>query len=674
MPGGSDRFLSVFLPGNIVTPGEPSTLQFAIVDDAQIEGGKRAIVRNYRDANASDAGRIRRVQWEIWGPIGASLESTAGRLGTDFCRNLETRWERRLLSSGKQIEVELDNDDPVGTPSYFGDSNFGDNYFYSGPQLVQGQDVVVFDEQEGYLFVSRGSLTTQVRLDDFSIVQTKQHNADVLDAALWRGKGRLAMGRYQPMQTRDYVDAVGSTYIDTVAISPTQDVYAQAVKRGSDRAWYIDADPGSTTFNFAGYSLDSFETLAAPFQVGDPDINTTGIGPFGPFTMFGAEDNLYSFTDQGKPVPLSRALLSHFSDHNGMQWADPGWGWNYAMTSIGLRALQPGIDNPVGLGERMRGFTGHDGIPHAIWAERGELWVVYATTNGELYGYRGAFGPETANTGQPLWFPWFYEASSTCGALFSSVRGLDDPLRHFRMFRGNGTNMKYMQAASDGRDDLCGEHYFYSTEGGDWYGTTLDRDPNLLKTLRLLRFRTRNVNAGSSWQVGMAFNPPPAFGADADYVDIGNLITSDGAHTIKPIQGNIPLTNISGYSMKPRFTQVAGAVDAEDNPPEVYGTLEAEYDERPEQIEEVSVVVNMTGTSYSNNYIWDTLRELLGSTVNGPFQIQLPDDLPPVVTKNSIGGKKWAMLSSVDKRQDLKDPSIEGVALTFQIWPQGDTI
>ena len=673
MPGGSDRFLSVYLPGNIVSPGEPSTIQLAIVDDAQIESGKRAIVRNYRDANASDAGRIRRVQWEVWGPIGSSLESTSGRLGTDFCRNLETRWERRLISSGQQTEVNLNNDDPVGTPSYFGTANFGDNYFYSGPQFIQSKDVVVFDEQAGYLFVSRGSLTTQVRLDDFSIVQTKQHNADVLDAALWRGKGRLAMGRYMPMQTRDYVDAVGSTYIDTVAISPAQDVYAQAVKRGSDRAWYIDADPNSTTYNYAGYSLDSFETLAAPFQVGDPDVNTTGIGPFGPFTMFGAEDNLYSFTDQGKPVPLSRALLNHLTDHNGQQWADPGWGWNYAITSIGLRAIQPGIDNPVGIGERMRGFTGHDGIPHAIWAERGELWCVYWTSEGDLYGYRGAFGPETANTGQPLWFPWFYKADSTCGALFSSVRGVADPLKEFRVFRGDGTNMTYMLAASDGRDDLS-PTYVYSTDGGDWYGTTLDRDTNLLKTLRLARFKTRSMTAGSSWQLGMAFNPPPKNTASATYVNVGNAVNDNGGHTIEPVQGNLALSNISGFTMKPRLTQVAAGTGASSTPPEVNGTLEIEYDERPEQIEEITVMVNMTGTAYSNNYIWDTLRELLGSTVNGPFQIQLPDDLPPVVTKNSGGGKKWAMLANVTHRDDLKDPSIEGVALTFLVWPQGDTI
>jgi hypothetical protein len=673
MPGGSDRFLSVFLPGNIVTPGEPSTLQFAIVDDTQIANGKRAITRTYRDANASDAGRIRRVQWEVWGPIGASLESTAGRLGTDFCRNLETRWERRLISSGQQTEVNLGGDDPVGGPSYFGTAYFGNNNFYSGPESLPGADVVVFDEQQGYLFAHRGNLSTQISLDTFALIQTKDHGTPVLDAALWRSKGRLAMGRYIPMQTRDYVDAVGSTYIDTVAISPTQDVYAQAVKRGSDRAWYIDADPGSTTFNFAGYSLDAFETLAAPFQVGDPDVNTTGIGPFGPFTMFGAQDNLYSFTDQGKPVPLSRALLNHLSSQNGQQWADPGWGWNYAITAIGLRAIQPGIDNPVGIGERMRGFTGHDGVPTAIWAERGELWIVYKTTQGDLYGYRGAFGPETAATGQPLIFPWFYKAGGTCKALFSSISGLADPIHNYRMFRGDGTNMTYMLGSSDGRDDLNAD-YVYSTDGGTWYGTTLDREANLLKTLRLARFKTRSLTSGSSWRLAMAFDPPPTQTANATYVNIGNAVTSNGGQTIEPVQGNVALTNISGRTMKPRFTQVAGGTGADSTPPEINGTLEIEYDERPEQIEEITVVVNMTGTAYSNNYIWDTMRELLGSTVNGPFQIQLPDDLPPVVVKGSAGGKKWAMLSAVTHRDDLKDPAVEGVQLVFQVWPQGDTI
>jgi hypothetical protein len=667
MPGGSDRFLSVFLPGNIVSPGEPSTLQFAIVDDAQISGGKRAITRTYRDANASDAGRIRRVQWEIWGPIGASLESTSGRLGTDFCQNLETRWERRLISAGQQTEVDLTGDDPASTHDAFGTSYFGTGYF-SSVAAVPNYDVNVFDEQEGYLFVHRGNLSTQVDMSSWTVVETVDQMAEVLDAASWYGYGRIALGSDVPMQTRTVVTGSGSTYADTTATSPAQDVYAYAVKRGSDRAWYIDANTGGTTKNYAGYSLDSFDTLAAPFQVGDPLIPTTGIGPFGPFTMFGAQDNLYSFTDQGKPVPLSRALLNHQTTHNGQQWADPGWGWNYAITSIGLRAIQPGVDNPVGIGERMRGFTGHDGVPHAIWAERGELWIVYQAKNNDLYGYRGAFGPETANTGQPLMFPWFYQVSANSNAVFSTA-STPSP----NIFRADGTNIRRQIISPDGRDDLY-QYYVYSTDGGEWYGTTLDRDTNLLKTLRLARFKTRSMTAGSSWQLGMAFDPPPTNTAGATYVNVGNAVTSNGAYTIEPVQGNAALNNISGRTMKPRLTQIAAGAGADSTPPEVNGTLEIEYDERPEQIEEVTVVVNMTGTAYSNNYIWDTMRELLGSTVNGPFQIQLPDDLPPVVTKNSGGGKKYAMLSAATHRDDLKDPAIEGVQLVFQVWPQGDTI
>jgi hypothetical protein len=667
MPGGSDRFLSVFLPGNIVTPGEPSTLQFAIVDDAQIANGKRAITRTYRDANASDAGRIRRVQWEVWGPIGASLESTAGRLGTDFCRNLETRWERRLISAGKENFVDLTADDPPQTAAAFGTAIFGDDTF-SGSVAVPTYDIRVFDEQAGYLFAHRNNLSTQIDMGNWTVIESVDQGTQVLDAALWRGMGRIALGSGTPMQTRTNVTSTGSTYADTTATSPAQDVYAFAVKRGSDRAWYIDADTGGTTLNYAGYTLDSFDTLAAPFQVGDPDVNTNGIGPFGPFTMFGADDNLYSFTDQGKPVPLSRALLNHFSSHNGIQWADPGWGWNYAITAIGLRAIQPGIDNPVGIGERMRGFTGHDGVPHAIWAERGELWIVYQAKNNDLYGYRGAFGPETAATGQPLLFPWFYQTSNYCNSIFSTAT-TSTPL----IIRDDAGNMRYQIISPDGRDDLY-QYYVYGTDGGEWYGTTLDREANLLKTLRLARFKTRSLTSGSSWRLSMAFDPPPTNAAGATYVNIGNAVTSNGAQTIEPVQGNVALNNISGRTMKPRFTQVAEGTGADSTPPEINGTLEIEYDERPEQIEEITVVVNMTGTAYSNNYIWDTMRELLGSTVNGPFQIQLPDDLPPVVVKGSAGGKKWAMLSAVTHRDDLKDPAVEGVQLVFQVWPQGDTI
>ena len=660
------RNLAIYLPSSLVGSGEPSVLNLAIVDDGKITEGKRAISRAYRDANASDPGRTKRVQWEVWGPIGLSLESTSQGLATDFTQNLESRWERRLISGGAGNTVTLNGDDPPGLGSAFGTAYFGTGYF-SGRATAPSIDVVVFDEQQDNLFAHRGILSTQIDLSNWSVVETVNQIEPVLDAASWRGLGRIAVGSAIPMQTRTAVTSIGCTYTNTVATSPSQSVYAYAVKRGSDRAWYIDAATGSTE-NYAGYSLDSFATLASPFQVGDPSVPTTGIGPFGPFTYFGAEDNLYSFTDQGKPVPLSRALLNHRSTKNGIQWADPGWGWNYAITSIGLRAIQGGVDNPVGIGERMRGFTGHNGVPTALWAERGELWVVYENTSGEIYGYRGTFGQQTGNTGQPILFPWFYQASTDCLAIFST-----STTTYPVIIRGSDDNLIYQIISADGRDDLD-PNYAYSTGGGTWYGTTLDREPNLLKTLRLARFRTRSLTSGSSWQLAVAFDPSPVSTTTATYVDIGSAVTSNGAQTIVPASGSVPTASISGRTMKPRLVQVAGGSGASTTPPEINGQLELEYDERPEQVEEITVLIDVTATGYSENYIWSTLQDLVGSSTDGPYQIQLPDDMPPDVSTASGGGKRYAMLSSITKRDDIKGGDIEGVQLTFVTWPQAVAI
>jgi hypothetical protein len=151
-------------------------------------------------------------------------------------------------------------------------------------------------------------------------------------------------------------------------------VYASAIKRGSDRAWYIDADQNGTTFNFVGYTLDAFVTLASPFPVGDPLVGMNGIGPFNSLTAVGEYDGIYTFTDQGKSVPLSRALDSLHSSLNGAQFADPGFGWNYYNAITGLRAHTfTGVDNPVGIGPGQRNFTGHNGLATALYAALGEL-------------------------------------------------------------------------------------------------------------------------------------------------------------------------------------------------------------------------------------------------------------------------------------------------------------
>ena len=665
MPASDTRALAITLPAALVSSGEPSILLLAIVADSDLKGGKRALTRNYRDSNSKDPARIRRVEWEVWGQIGRSTESTAQSLGIDFTQNLETRWERRLISAGAPNSVNLTTFDPTGTGSLFGVSIFGSPTECFGSSLVGG-GVVVFDEQLSTLFAHRGQLSTQINMSTWAATSSKIQSSPVLDAMYWRRQGRIALGSFTPMQTRVSVGATSSVYADTQDSGST-DIYANAVKRGSDRAWYIDASLSTGTFNYVGYTLDAFQTLASPFQVGDPDVGTTGIGPFGPLTMFGAQDNLYSFTDQGKPVPLSRALINHFSDQNGKQWADPGWGWNYAITAIGLRAIQPGVDNPVGIGERMRGFTGHGGVPTAIWAERGELWVAYTTPAGDVYGYRGAFGAETAQTGQPLLFPWFFVESQTSTAIFSSATPTYPVI-----IRGADTNMTYQIISADGRDDLD-PNYVYAVAGGTAYMTTLDRDANLLKTLRLARFHTRSMGSGDSWTLGIAFDPSPILPTLASYTTIGT-VTSDGYSTITPVSNSAPIANISGRTMKPRLVQVAGSATASTEPPEVNGTLEIEYDERPDQIEEIEVIINLVGTGYSTSYIWDTLLNLVGQASAGPFAIQLPDDLPAGVSSGSGGGQKYAMVASVTALQDLAGSPNGSATLKLQVWPQADTI
>lgn len=862
MPDASLRKLTVTLPDDLVSAGQPTTIELQILSDDQISGSKRAIQRSFRDANASDVGRIRRVEWRfggIAGAIGKSLWSSSGVLGVDFCQNLETRWDDRLTSSIKENLLTLTGFDPPGTGSYFGARYFGSKYFGTGLSGSGGAagDVSVFVEQPGgvgQLFAARGELSTQIDINDapFSVVNSVIQDAVIRDADAWYGNGYLALGPSKPMQRILSATPTGAVYEDTASTSPNASVFANAIKVGSDRAWIIDAAETTVNYNFAGYTLDAFENMASPFQVGDPKQPMNGIGPYGPLTLFGQSNGVFSFTDQGKPVPLSRGLLNLRSTLNGKQFADPGFGWAYYTSITGLRAVNlQGDDNPIGVGERMRGFTGHNGIPSAIWAARGELWIVYGTTGDDMYGYRGVFGPETAITGQPLLFPWFYEADETSNAIYASSTP-DVGTQNLTVFRGDGTNLKWMTIAANGRDDLA--ETVYSPDGGTAYLTTLDKDRNLLKTLRLVRLQTRNMGYGNSWTVAMGFDTEPDDSVGSTYTTIGSIVT-DGFKTSQPVLTGIPLDDISGRTIKPKLTQVASAmwtnyitnpsfesglttgwsyggiggmaartthaqygsyslditagfftsanartsftvpssgtyyaicgvwlesIDAAAGcvfsitnmtgatgtltgtanalltnqwqtvaigpftvasdltgtfnadvtttdhvfidgalitksptifgyfdggyssidgagtaasewtgtrylststwtpsqiaPPELNGTFEIEYDERPEQIEEIRVVVKLDPGTPSDNQLYTQLRQLVGSSVSGPMAIQLPDDLPPGISAASGGGRKYAMLQSVTKRDDIKDGSIEGIELYLEVWPQAEVL
>ena len=679
------RLLSV-----IPSPYTGTPYQFAVVPDDAVGGdksGKRSITRSYGDANASGPMRRRRVEWEIGGAlenfpvgaIGASVESASGYLGIDFAQNVETRWDRRLTSPAKQNRVDLTTLDPPSEVAYF-DTSYFDTSYFAGSGDVADPDVVVFAEQNGYLLCVRGALLTQVDMttDPWTVVSTTVLDANGRDADRWRSNVYIALGPSAPMQRVVGATTSGVTLEDTTSTSPSGDVYASAVKRGSDRAWFIDAESGAT-FNFANYTLNRFVDLASPFQVGDPDVGTTGIGPFGPFTQFGSQDGIYSFTDQGKPVPLSRALTNLHSTLNGYQFADPGWNWNYYTAVTGLRANAFGPDNPVGIGERMRAFTGHSGVAKALYQVRGEMPVAYTTPEGTDYGYRCTFGPETGGTGQPILWPWFYGGSATpCQAIYSSTTGVPNE-NGIWLIRGEGTNLVYELVAADGRDDLY-PSYEYSQAGGLAYLTTLDRDRNLRKTLRLARFRTRQMASGDIIQVAFAFDPDPQDTINSTYVTL-DAVQTNGQHTQYPDNGTTtgqgnpsPTASISGFAIKPRIAHIALGAGSDVTPPEMVGTLEIEYDERPEQVQTVSVIVNIEGAGYTDNNVWATLREYVSQETPQPMMIQLPDDLPPAMSAENGGGQVYAFLTAVKNREDIRAPGIEAVELQFEVWPAAEAL
>lgn len=632
--------VTIYLPG-----GTP--LKLALLAESDLPAGRRAIIRDHsRATNARDPGRIRVVQWEISGPIGYSLQSVSGFLATDYTQEMDTRFLRRLVPAGKRNRVILTTDDPdaSATQPLFDGFKFDTQKFGGRASSGSDRNARFMDEQSAYLFVHRGNLSTQVAFGDWSVVETVEHEATVRGAESWFGKGRLGMGASVPMQTRTAVTSSGSTYEDTED-GNLDPVYALAIRAGSDRCWFIVGDDSGALQNLVSYTLDDFVTTAAPFPVGDRKVAANGIGSLGQFTFFGTETGLYSFTDKGKKAPISRALVGHRSEYNGAQWGEPGWLWAYAMSDIGLRAVTSHVDNPVGIGERMREFTGHNGRVTAIWQERGELWVAYLTTDGDTYIYRCTFGPETGDTGQPLMYPFHYLPGTEVHVIFSSNTP-DDTV----VVWGEGQNIAYETIDRNGRDDLFPNRR-YSQDGGKWYGTTLDVDPHMLKNVRLARLWPMHMTDGSSWQLAWSLD-------EGSFVSHGSPITSSGHQVVRPVSDDEPQQDVSGHQLKPRIELVAAGAGADVTPPELRGVLEIEYDERPDYIDEVLIQVNLTGAGVSKQGVMNTLFELQGSNTAGPVKIRLPDE-----TRD-----RWAMVANVGKQQDLKGNGVEFVDVLLHLW------
>lgn len=653
--------------------------EYPVVHDTDMPDGKRAVRREHRPTNQNDAARLKRVQWDISGPIGNSRESIAGTLATDYTQNLETRFRQRLFSLGKRTAVDIDGsgtNPPVlsaTTPSVFGTAYFGTSYF-GGTQVTSGSgsssssggfsgDVVRhFAEQQGYLLVFHGALVTQVgplSTNTWSIVETELLPAQVISVAHWQSWVWVA---HEPVQRMTLITESSAAGMNVNVNFGAFDFNVTALAEGSDRLWFAlqrttdDSSPQqplAIPTNKVSYTLTQFATYANPFPVGDTFLRVNGIGSFGPYTHIGKLNGPFSFTDQGKPAPLSRSLYKHNSVHNGSRWADPGWGWHYYISDTGLRAInQSGIDNPVAIGERMPAFTGHGGRPTAVHAERGEMWVAYLLDSGVSYMYRCTFGAETAGTGQPEMYPSRYMAATEFGAITST-----NTTTNTSIVWGENGDIAYETIDRFGRDDQFTARR-YSDSGGIWYGTTLDRDPHLLKTIRLARIRVLNVEDCSDWQLAVTFDLDP-WDTDPEYMDWGPLMFVPGQYTLRPTAGvgGQPIPKISGRNFKIRLTQRAEGPNAETLPPEVNGPVEVEYDERPAMIEEVTLMLE--GGPSINTRIAE-LVQFASESSNGPELVQLPGDLPR--------DRKWAMVAGEPQRKDLKGDGVEVIEIVLQVW------
>ena len=619
---------------------------YAVAEDSLLPKGKVLATRRKRSTNGTDPGRIRTAVWNVSGPAGTGSREKGDRpLGVDYVQNLETRFDDLLTSSGKRNSLSLSTSLNASNTAYFGGPKFGALGTKFGG-AVAGTTIAYVAEQNSYMIFFGGRVATQVRISDWAVVDTHIFDATVKGVASWFGKVRVGLGGTKALQTLTGISESGMTWADQ-QVSST-DVLAKALEVGTDRLWLVRASSTGANDNEVRYTLDDFSSISNSFVVGNPKAGATGLGSFGAagVTSVGSEVGIYAATNEGKPIALSKALAGTRSSENGRQFADPGFGFQYAISAKGLRALIPGqFDQPIGIGSPyMRGFEGHDGRPVAILPVGDELMIAYETSAGDAYLYRCVPGQQ-GNALNLDHFPLAYISSTEVRTFFSTATPTNPVIGW-----GAGTNATYIAQGRTGAD-IYDANYDFSTGGGVWYGTTLTRNQHLKKTLRLVRFATENMSSGDSWQVAMKFDT-------AAYLNIGSAVTSSGYQTVRPVSGGAPISNITGHALKLRLTQVAAGADSETSPPQIRGPVEAEYDERPAEITELDIPIHLGAVSKSTAKDLATLELLSGSSTDGPVAIKLWDDRTTV---------RYGMVAGVET-QDVKGDDVKVAVVRVQLW------
>ena len=612
--------------GTIVIGNRP----FTLIQDSQLPSGKRAFSKELRPSQHSDPSRLGEAQWQFGGtPIGVSREGTDGRLALDYADNIEVRFDDLLTAAPAATAITLTATDPTGTSTamFYGTAIYGGGVYQGGTAGVTPGNVTHIDEQQNMLFFHRDSYSTQVNTS-WTVLQSVVHGGRVLGAENWQGYGWVGLGAISPLQKRTGVTSAGATYSD-VSVSGTN-IYAGELRKGNDRLWLVRADT-----NQARYTLDDFTSISNAFDVGDSGRNLTGIGTLGPLTVFGAEDGVFSFTDSGKPIRVNEALRGHRSTNNGARHASQ-WGWDYYITDFGIYAWSPNVNNPVGL-EAFDGFDGAiDGRPTAVFAWREYLFATYLTTGGDSYVILGKFGPGTAVSGQPDWYPFIKLTGVESECIWATSLQTNPTL-----LIGSGTNAVRITMGRRGRD-IADLSYVFSTGGGTWFGTTMTRAQNLHKYIRLFYLFSEQCTSAKTWQLAVSAD-------GGSYVNIGAPVSANGHHVLRPTTGGAPLPTVDFHTLKPRLVQVNNSTTT---PPQLRGHLTLIYDERPDMVTEVrAAVLTRAGDE-------DALETYVGHDTETPQRISLPGD-----SKSYYG-----FVTGAGPLTDIRGDGISAMQVTMILW------
>ena len=470
-------------------------------------------------------------------------------------------------------------------------------------------DVSTLDWSLGYEYAHRGAFATQIATGTMTEVENNDRTNQITDTVPeWQSQGLLAFGAEKVVEARTAATSSSTTY------SAISSVDATKMAVGSDRLWISDAglttvaDKGKAKYTTNGGAL-TLANLSNPFNVADPGSEITGLYTQTAYAMVGHDRGVNSFTSSGKAVRLLEALKQFPSSANA-ESGDTEWGWTYVTSKLGLFAISIdlGITNPVGPGEGFlgQGFEGPvDGYPTEVKAFKDSIWVAYLNPDGTTYIFRGTWTPDTAGSGRPAWYNFRKLSSLECHAIGGFER--DNPT----LIVGEDENVAWYTLSTRGRE-IADSNYEFDTGGGTALLSTLMLPEGAKGNLRYGKFQTENCGASDTWQLAVDVDDASSF------IDVGSAITTNGMQTVRPVSGGAPLGTVSFNSIKPRLTQVASSESA---PPQIRGELTLAFDLRPDQVRDVTVMVEWNSASdYAN------LQALAGEDTLTPVAVRLPSD------------------------------------------------